>query len=71
MGEPKKIGNYFIKSIDKHIEIISVIIGDGACGKTCFLYRFIEDKFTEVYDPTIFENYKKEYDLNGEKKNIL
>ena len=49
----------------------SVIIGDGACGKTCFLYRFIEDKFTEVYDPTIFENYKKEYDFNGEKKNLL
>ena len=46
----------------------SVIIGDGACGKTCFLYRFCENKFSVEYIPTIFENYNKEYEFDGKKR---
>lgn len=34
-----------------------VIIGDGACGKTCLLIVFSKDQFPEVYVPTVFENY--------------
>jgi len=37
-----------------------VIIGDGACGKTCLLHRFKEDKFQHGYVPTIFGNSEKE-----------
>ena len=48
--------------------LLSVIIGDGSVGKTCFLYRFCENKFTEGYIPTIFENYNKEYEVDGQKK---
>lgn len=34
-----------------------VVVGDGACGKTCLLMKFSKDKFPDVYVPTVFENY--------------
>lgn len=31
-----------------------MIVGDGACGKTCLLIVFSKDQFPEVYVPTVF-----------------
>nr|XP_045014878.1 transforming protein RhoA-like isoform X2 [Jaculus jaculus] len=39
-----------------------VIVGDGACGKTCLLIVFSKDRFPEMYVPTVFENYVEDYD---------
>ncbi|ESO84174.1 hypothetical protein LOTGIDRAFT_108011, partial [Lottia gigantea] len=34
-----------------------VIVGDGECGKTCLLHRFVRNEFNENgYLPTVFEN---------------
>ena len=45
-----------------------VIVGDGACGKTCFLMVFRNDEFPPDYVPTVFENYVKE--LTVDDRNI-
>ncbi|XP_075168739.1 ras-like GTP-binding protein Rho1 [Haematobia irritans] len=34
-----------------------VVVGDGACGKTCLLVAFSKDEFSDLYVPTVFENY--------------
>ncbi|XP_029352758.1 rho-related GTP-binding protein RhoB isoform X2 [Echeneis naucrates] len=39
-----------------------VVVGDGACGKTCLLIVFSKDEFPEVYVPTVFETYVEDYD---------
>ena len=32
-----------------------VIVGDGACGKTCLLMVIIGEEFPKKYIPTVFE----------------
>ncbi|KAJ3124973.1 GTP-binding protein Rho1 [Nowakowskiella sp. JEL0407] len=42
-----------------------VIVGDGACGKTCLLIVFSQGQFPEVYVPTVFENYVADVEVDG------
>uniref|UniRef100_A0AAY5L2S8 Ras homolog family member A n=2 Tax=Esox lucius TaxID=8010 RepID=A0AAY5L2S8_ESOLU len=42
-----------------------VIVGDGACGKTCLLIVFSKDQFPEVYVPTVFENYVADIEVDS------
>jgi len=39
-----------------------VVVGDGGCGKTSLLNVFTRGYFTQIYEPTVFENYV--HDLN-------
>ncbi|XP_054905580.1 rho-related GTP-binding protein RhoA-B-like [Poeciliopsis prolifica] len=41
-----------------------VIVGDGACGKTCLLMVFTKGQFPETYVPTVFENYVADFELD-------
>ncbi|KAJ3345675.1 GTP-binding protein Rho1 [Entophlyctis luteolus] len=44
-----------------------VIVGDGACGKTCLLIVYSKKQFPEVYVPTVFENYIAEVNVDGRR----
>jgi Ras homolog gene family, member A len=40
-----------------------VLVGDGACGKTCLLEVFKRNKFPEEYIPTVVDNFVKEVSI--------
>ena len=48
-----------------------VIVGDGACGKTCLLIVFSKDQFPEVYVPTVFENYVADIEVDGKCVSLI
>ena len=48
-----------------------VIVGDGACGKTCLLIVFSKDQFPEVYVPTVFENYVADIEVDGKQVSFV
>ncbi|KAG8910441.1 GTP-binding protein Rho1 [Tulasnella sp. 419] len=42
-----------------------VVVGDGACGKTCLLIVFSRGEFPEDYVPTVFESYVADVEVDG------
>ncbi|GAU94182.1 hypothetical protein RvY_06007 [Ramazzottius varieornatus] len=42
-----------------------IVVGDGACGKTCLLYRFAKDDFLTEYVPTVFESMAASLEVDG------
>ncbi|XP_008311266.2 rho-related GTP-binding protein RhoB [Cynoglossus semilaevis] len=44
-----------------------VVVGDGACGKTCLLIVFSKDEFPEVYVPTVFETYVADIEVENKQ----
>ena len=45
-----------------------VVVGDGACGKTCFLEVFKSDLFPEEYVPTVVDNFVKTVNIEDDKE---
>lgn len=44
-----------------------IIVGDGACGKTCLLLAFVKDEFMSEYHLTVFETYVSEIEVDSIK----
>eukprot|EP00121_Abeoforma_whisleri_P010591 Awhi_evm1s9770 len=49
------------KKINKKV----VVVGDGACGKTCLLTVYVQGTFPKDYVPTVFENHVSEIPVDG------
>ncbi|KAI5190743.1 Ras-like protein gene family, member A [Nematocida sp. AWRm77] len=47
-----------------------VVVGDGACGKTCFLEVYRSDVFPEDYVPTIVDNFVKAEKVGEKEVNL-
>lgn len=43
-----------------------VVVGDGACGKTCLLIAYTQDEFPEHHIPTVFETYISDIRVDGQ-----
>ncbi|XP_075430198.1 transforming protein RhoA-like isoform X2 [Ascaphus truei] len=56
-------GRWGITAIRKRL----VVVGDGACGKTCLLIVFSKDEFPESHIPTVFENYVADIEVDGKR----
>ena len=44
-----------------------VIVGDGACGKSCLLFTYCKGRFKELYETTVFETYVSEIEVFDKK----
>ncbi|XP_075057482.1 rho-related GTP-binding protein RhoB-like [Mixophyes fleayi] len=44
-----------------------VVVGDGACGKTCLLFVFRVNVFPEVYMPIVFDRYLEDIEVDGKQ----
>ena len=64
----KRLEGNQINENDEFITFKIIIVGDSGVGKSCFLKRAAQKKFTESYQATIgFEFLLMDYDVNGVK----
>ncbi|KAL5016249.1 hypothetical protein ScPMuIL_005838 [Solemya velum] len=53
-------------AIQRH-RIKLVIVGDGACGKSCLLFVFSKNEFPELYVPTAFQSYVADIEVDSKQ----
>ena len=49
------------------VQLKVVAVGDGAVGKTCLFWSFMDGRKPDPgqYEPTVFDNLSKTIDING------
>lgn len=51
-------------------DVKSVVVGDGAVGKTCLLIAYTSDSYDDTYIPTIFDTYSTNLMLDATPVNL-
>merc|ERR1711956_55541 len=62
--QQREVNNFEMAAIRKKL----VIVGDGACGKSCLLIVFTKDEFPHDYVPTVFDTHVA--DIEVDKKQV-
>ncbi|KAH1173286.1 hypothetical protein KIL84_017125 [Mauremys mutica] len=47
------------------------VVGDVACGKTCLLLAFCKEQFPKCYEPTVFETYINDTEVDGKSMKLM
>ncbi|CAM2112249.1 unnamed protein product [Caretta caretta] len=47
------------------------VVGDVACGKTCLLLAFCKEEFPKCYEPTVFETYVNDTEVDGKSMKLM
>ena len=51
MGQPSEVSN-----LNKMIKI--VLVGDTSVGKSCLIRNYLDNSFSENYEPTVLDVYR-------------
>jgi GTPase KRas len=50
--------------VEMHVDYKIVVVGSAGVGKSALTIQFISNKFTDEYDPTIEDSYRKQMTVN-------
>ncbi|KFQ71846.1 Rho-related GTP-binding protein RhoB [Phaethon lepturus] len=47
------------------------VVGDDRCGKTCLLFALCHEQLPKCYEPTLFDAYTTDTDVDGKGMNLI
>ncbi|NWR55439.1 RHOA protein, partial [Bucorvus abyssinicus] len=47
------------------------VIGDDRCGKTCLLFALCHEQLPESYEPTLFDTYTTDTEVDGKEMKLI
>ncbi|KFW01561.1 Ras-like GTP-binding protein RHO, partial [Eurypyga helias] len=48
-----------------------IVVGDDRCGKTCLLFALRHEQLPKSYEPTLFDTYTTDTEVDGKEMNLI
>ncbi|XP_009708599.1 PREDICTED: ras-like GTP-binding protein RHO [Cariama cristata] len=48
-----------------------IVVGDDRCGKTCLLFALRHEQLPKSYEPTLFDTYTTDREVNGKEMKLI